>query len=228
MPAYSRVRYVAGHLLFVRQGKLIGTAVQRHDGFARRANPSRSPIESSITTPATRPSTFPTTGVLVYNRSAGEPTTKLMVFDGRGRELEPLAPAGHFRHPRFSPDGQRVVAEKVNDADGNVDLWMYDLSRGSRDAPDQQRRTGCPADVVTGRTACGVLVKARRPLRRLHERVDTTAVEQPLVTAPGDKFVDQWSPDGKYLSGTVLRSGLWIFPLESIGETLDGPRRSEG
>ena len=35
-----------------------------------------------------------------------------------------------------------------------------------------------------------------------------------LVTHPGDKFVEHWSSDGRFLSGTVLRSGLWIFPLD--------------
>jgi hypothetical protein len=35
-----------------------------------------------------------------------------MVHDRRGRELETLAETGLFGRPRFSPDGQRIVAEK--------------------------------------------------------------------------------------------------------------------
>ena len=212
MPAHSRVKYVAGHLLFVRQGKLI----------AQPFNTTSASLEGEPVTLADRikyhnasDAAFDVseTGVLVYNRSAGEPTTKLMVFDGRGRELEPLAPPGHFRHPRFSPDGQRVVAEKVNDADGNVDLWMYDLSRNSVTrltstvAPDVRPTWSPDGQRVVFSSKRGTLYDVYA------KGVDTTAVEQPLVTAPGDKFVDSWSPDGKYLSGTVLRSGLWIFPL---------------
>src|SRR6185436_8772012 len=45
--------------------------------------------------------------------------------------------------------------------------------------------------------------------------VDTTEPEKPLVTGAGDKLVESWSANGKYLSGTVLRSGLWIYPLET-------------
>ena len=45
-----------------------------------------------------------------------------MLFDGRGRELRALPPAGYYRHPRFSPDGRRIVAEKIDGDDRNVDL----------------------------------------------------------------------------------------------------------
>lgn len=212
MPAFSRVKYVDGHLVFVRQGMLM----------AQRFNRSTASLEGEPATLANRIRYHPAsdaafdlsdTGVLIYNQSSGEPTTRLMLFDGRGRELEPLAPSGHFRHPRFSPDGRRVVAESVDDADGNVDLWMYDLSRKSvarltsTAAPDV-RPTWSP----DGRQ---VIFSSKRgnAYEVYAKAVDTTESEQSIATPPGDKFIDQLSADGRYLSGTLLRSGLWIFPL---------------
>ncbi|HEU4935657.1 MAG TPA: hypothetical protein VFT39_04320 [Vicinamibacterales bacterium] len=44
--------------------------------------------------------------------------------------------------------------------------------------------------------------------------VDTTEPEQLLVSGPGDKLIEDWSANGKYVSGTVVRSGLWIHPID--------------
>lgn len=48
--------------------------------------------------------------------------------------------------------------------------------------------------------------------------VDSAESEQLLVRLPGDKLVEHWSPDGKYLVGTVLRSGLWLLPVSGREE----------
>jgi Tol biopolymer transport system component len=48
------------------------------------------------------------------------------------------------------------------------------------------------------------------------KRVDTADTEElfAIAPAPGDKFIDHWSADGLYLSGSVHRSGLWVFPVD--------------
>jgi Tol biopolymer transport system component len=154
------------------------------------------------------------TGVLIYGQPAGEVKTRLMMFDGRGRELRPLTPAGNYRHPRFSPDGRRVVAESVNPTDQNVDLWLYDIGRGS-----VSRLTSAPApDVNPAWSPDGtrVLFSSKRGsvFDVYSKTVDATEAEKPLLTGPGDKFVEDWSGGGRFISATVLRSGLWIFPLD--------------
>jgi len=212
MPALSRVKYIDGHLLFVRQGILV----------AQRFNLDTLTLEDQPVTLADRlkyhtssDAAFDvsTTGVLVYGQTAGESITRLMVFDGRGRELKPLTAPGAYRHPRFSPDGRRIVAEKVN-TDGNVDLWLYDLERNavsrltSTAAPDSHPTWSADGQRVAFSSKRGsvydVYVKA----------VDTTEPEQLLVTGPGDKMIEDWSANGKYVSGTVVRSGLWIHPID--------------
>jgi len=213
MPAFSRVRYSDGHLIFVRQGTLMA---QRFDANTATLEGQPVALSDRIKHHPGGDAAFDVsrTGVLVSEQSPGEPSTRLMVFDGRGRELEPLTAAGSYRHPRFSPDGQRIVAEKVDANDRNVDLWLYDIVRGS-----VSRLTSNPAPDVTptwspdGRRV--VFSSKRGAVFDVYSKmVDTTEAEQPLVTAPGDKFVEHWSADSRYLSGTVLRSGLWIFPLD--------------
>jgi len=214
MPATSRIRYVDGHLLFVRQGILL----------AQRFNLNTLELEGQPVTLADRikyhtsaDAAFDvsTSGVLVYSQSPGESTTRLMVFDGRGRELEPLTDRGSYHRPRFSPDGHRVVAEKVNPDDGHVDLWLYDLERHavarltSTAATDSRPTWSADGRQIAFSSKRGsvydVYVKT----------VDTTEPEKLLVTGPGDKLIESWSSNGKYLSGTVLRSGLWVYPLDS-------------
>jgi Tol biopolymer transport system component len=213
MPAFSRVKYADGHLLFVRQGMLVA---QRFDAATASLKGQPMPLSDRIKHHPGGDAAFDVskTGILASGQTAGEPSTRLMVFDGRGRELEPLTPTGFYRHPRFSPDGQRVVAEKVSGDDRNVDLWLYDVARSGA-----ARLTSSPAPDVRptwspdGRRV--VFSSKRGTVYDVYSKtIDTTEAEQPLVTAPGDKFVEHWSTDGRYLSGTILRSGLWIFPLD--------------
>ena len=116
----------------------------------------------------------------------------------------------------------------MDDADGNVDLWMYDCRAEERRSFDEHGRAGRAADMVAGRAAGDLLVQARECLEVYSKAVDTTAVEQSIATPPGDKFVDQLSADGRYLSGTLLRSGLWIFPLNPRRSPGMRPRRCQG
>ena len=213
MPAFSRVKYADGHLLFVRQGTL---TAQRFDAATATLKGQPVPLSDRIKHHAGGDAVFDVSknGILISGQITGEPSTRLMVFDGRGRELEPLTPPGAYRHPRFSPDGRRVVAEKINSDDRNVDLWLFDIAR-----PSVARLTSTTApDVRPTWSPDGqrvVFSSKRGPVYDVYTKaVDTIEAEQPLVTAPGDKYVEHWAADGRYLSGTVLRSGLWIFPLD--------------
>jgi serine/threonine protein kinase/Tol biopolymer transport system component len=212
MPAFSRVVFAAGHLLFVRQGNLVA---QRFDDAKGRLEGQSMPLADRVKYHQSSDAAFDAsdTGVLVYGQNAGERTSRLILMDGRGRELGPIAPAGYYRHPRFSPDGTRIVAEKVGE-DRNVDLWLYDIARRSAarltssDAPDEP-----PTWSPDGRRV--VFSSKRGGLFDVYSKtVDTTEPEHPFVTLPGDKFVEHWSRDGRFLTGTVLRSGLWLFPVD--------------
>lgn len=216
MPAFSRVAYADGHLVFVRQGKLM---VQRFDTSSATLEGEPTALSDRIKHHASSDGAFDVSnsGVLIFVQTPSDPSTRLMVFDGRGRELRALTPVGNYRHPRFSPDGRRIVAEKVESDQTNVDLWLYDIERGSA-----ARLTHGPApDVRPAWSPDGqrvVFSSRRREVYDLYTKtVDTTDPEVPLTTMTGDKFVEHWSADGRFLIGTVLRSGLWVLPLEPSG-----------
>jgi Tol biopolymer transport system component len=136
-----------------------------------------------------------------------------MMFDRRGRELHAVAPAGFYRSPRFSPDGQRLVVERSDNQFGNPDVWLYDLVRGSAlrftsgDAPDVR-----PAWSPDGRQIA-FSSRRRETFDVYVKTVDAADPERLIDASPGDKYVDDWAPDGKSLAVTIARNGLWILPL---------------
>ena len=71
-------------------------------------------------------------GTLAYIPSAGEGVNRIVMVDRRGEETPlPLEP-DNFRYGiSLSPDGQRVVAGAQRER-GSIDIWVLDLSRGTR------------------------------------------------------------------------------------------------
>ena len=192
MPAPSRSRYVNGYLLFVRQGILLA---QRFN--ERSATVEGDPIKLAdhIKAHASSDAAFDvsTNGVLIYGQNPGEAITRLLVFDDRGREMQPLTPPGAYRHPRFSPDGLHVAAEKANPDNGNVDVWLYDLERhavsrlAATNATDARPTWSPDGRRVAFSSKHGSLYDV------YVKSVDTTEPEQLLVTGPGDKLIEDWS-----------------------------------
>jgi eukaryotic-like serine/threonine-protein kinase len=213
IPAFSRTVYSpTGHLLFVRDGSIMA---QQFD--LRTMAVSGDPM--SLAGPAQYHNAgdaafdISDNGVLAYRPGTDLQSTRLMLFDRHGRQLRTVAPAGFYREPTFSPDGQRLAAERFENQSSNPDIWIYDLVRGSAlkftsaDAPDV-RPTWSP----DGRRIA-FSSKRRETFDIYVKTVDTADPEQLIDASSGDKFVDHWAPDGQTLVSTVLRSGLWILPL---------------
>jgi serine/threonine protein kinase len=214
MPPYSRTVYTGttGHLLFVHSGSLMA------QGFdPRRAVLLGEPtqIVGDVKFHPEGDAAFDVSrnGVLVYRPAEGQPKTRLTLFDRRGRELRVVGPTGFYRSPHFSPDQQRVVVERFSPGSDNPDLWIYDLARGgesrftSSEAPDVAARWSPDGRKIAfssrRHTDFDIYVKG----------VDTTEAERVLDESPGDKFVEDWSPDSRWLSATIVRNGLWIMPV---------------
>ena len=214
MPAYSRVTYSAGYLYWVRDGALVA---QPFD--AASLHPTGPPVSlfGRIKTHFRGDAAFDVTpsGVLVYATESGEVSSRLVLVDRRGQPRLALTEAGAYRQPRFSPDGERIAAEKSSLTGGNSDLWIYDLARQSTSrlaggaAPDVH-----PLWSADGRT---VLFSSKRDsaYRLFTKLVDGIGPEQPFQPIPAEAVAEHWSTDGRYVSATIPRRGLWIFPVGS-------------
>ena len=216
MPAYSRVAYAAGHLLFVRDGRLMA---QPFDDATATVHGRPVAISARVKYHASSDAAFDVaeSGVLLYGLTAGQMSTRLVLLDRRGREVRALTADGAHRQPRFSPDGERVAAERLNRDDSNADIWVYGVKHPSEarltnnDAPDVKPVWSPDGKRIAYSSKRGALFQV------FTKQVDSTEPEQPLLTTAGDKYVEHWSADGRYLSGTVGGSGLWVLPVASGG-----------
>jgi Tol biopolymer transport system component len=215
MPAYSRVAYSpTGHLLFVKNGTL---TAQRFDTVKGELAGDPVALAAPVKHHTASDGAFDVsaTGVLIYRMNEGLPSTKLMLLDRKGRPLRALTESGSFRHVRFSPDGRRIAAEQAQSETPNPELWVFGPGSDratqftSHPAPDIR-----PAWSPDGRrlafsskrgTTYDIYVKT----------LDVLEDEQVLWRSDSDKFVEDWSPDGRVLSVTVLRSGLWSYPVDT-------------
>ncbi|MEO7274755.1 MAG: protein kinase [Vicinamibacterales bacterium] len=211
MPAYSRVTYSAGYLYWVRDGALIA---QPFDPQSARFTGAPVSLVGRIRAHFQGDAAFDVaSGVLIYGLESGDVSSRLLLVDRRGRPRQALTEGGAFRQPRFSPDGNRVAAEKASLTGGNSELWIYDLARqsASRLAGGTSLNVH-PLWSADGRT---VLFSSKRDsaYRLFTKLVDGNGPEQAFPPVATEAVAEHWSTDGKYVSATIPRNGLWIFPL---------------
>jgi serine/threonine-protein kinase len=154
-------------------------------------------------------------GALVYLAPA---LTRLVEID-RGGKQEVLEADRLWHHPRYSPDGARVVVDVTNAA-GERDIWIFDralktLSRVTRigDAHD-------PSWLPDGRSVSFLSYKSGRgPL--LIAPADGASPPEPVPLGIGFSPADLvnpggWIPDGPAYVGGVKDQGapsdLWLLP----------------
>ena len=93
------------------------------------------------------------TGVLTY--SSGPNMRELVWFNRAGQELGRVGTPDAYDFPALSPDGKTVAVQNLNPLFGASDVWLLDVSRGTR-----SRFT---SDPVVGR--CAHLVARWEPYR---------------------------------------------------------------
>ena len=216
MRAASRPAFANGRLLYVQDGTLLAHPFDPERGTFTG---SPVPLSSNVKYHPGGDAAFDVSasGVLIYSLDVGQALSRLTLFDRRGRESRTIADGAAYRQPRLSPDGQRLVAEKI-DPEGSADLWMFGVSGQSAvrltsaDAPDARAVWSPDGSRIAFSSKRGSVFDIYT------KAIDSAESERLLVQLPGDKLVEHWSPDGKYLLGTVLRSGLWILPVSGPEE----------
>jgi Tol biopolymer transport system component len=214
MADYSRAVYSrAGYLLFARDGTLFA---QRFDPQVPRLTGVPLQIAANVKHHPGSDAAFDVsdTGVLVYRESEDLPVTRLSLVNRAGERVGDFGPVGAFKHPRFSPDGQRIVVESLEEkGTSNGDLVLFDLARGGT-----RRLTRDPApDVAPAWSPDGrrIAFSSKRGTRYdvYVKIVDGSAPATLLLGYEGDKYVEDWAPGGDALLLTVQRTGLWKAPL---------------
>lgn len=151
------------------------------------------------------------TGVLVYMTSS-TPTVQLTWFDRSGKQLGTVADAAAQGSPRLSPDGQKVAVEKREGPAQTFSILVYDLAHGGLESRITEELGvalhgpfGGPAWSPQGdRIGYSAL---RDGNYGIYWRSLTTGRETLVTRSPERKYVEDWSPDGRYLTFTVAQTG---------------------
>jgi len=220
--------YAQGYLLFVQAGRLVARPFNVNRlAFTGDAAPVAEQIQSGGIVGGAAKVSVSRNGVLVYrsNPVSVRPTW----FDRTGKPLGTVGEAGDIDGVRFSPD-HKTVASTVREASGgNVDVWLYDLSRGlplrfKFDAANDSAPVWSP----NGRTIA--FQSSRSGHFDLYRRpADGSRTEELLYADSLQKLPTDISLDGRYLAYQTISSSnnfdIWILtdPLGTPGASKPYP-----
>ena len=145
---------------------------------------------------------------------------RLAAIERDGHHLKLWEERASINWPRLSPDGRRLVYQRVDATAGSPDLWVEDLERGSRLRITKDGAVGVlPVWSPDGRQIAyltGTIQKSSIVI----SAADGTSVSS-TVPCPGTRCLPtDWSPDGRSLLANVSGSAgadVWMLSIGSDG-----------
>ena len=221
--AVTRIVYSPpGYLLYVSQGALVA---QAFDAAKLKTAGEPLTIAEHVTQVGDNHEfdfSVSDNGVLAYQ--TGSSVSQLAWFDRTGKKLGPVGEPESYATFALSPDGQRAAVGLL-DADGRQnDVWLLDLSRGTK-----SRLTLDPesdGDPVWSPDGTRIVFTSNRGTDG-HIHLYTTSVsgagdDELLTKADADDIPSHWSSDGQKILfsryGPTQRGGIWVLSLNGQRE----------
>jgi dipeptidyl aminopeptidase/acylaminoacyl peptidase len=203
-----------GHLVFTRAGRL--HAVPFDLARLELTGPA-APVadETSVFVTQDRGAFAASLGGTFAYIAATASTSRLVLVDRNGG-TRPVVDEPHtFDHPRFSPDGARLVVRTAAETGGG-ELWVYDLARGTRSRLSVSGRLSRPVWSHDGKR----IAFAKNEGIDSIPADDTTPPETLLARdSSGPVFPLAWSRDGRTLvySHAKRETNRDVFTLSADG-----------
>jgi serine/threonine-protein kinase len=216
-------RYAEGYLTFVSvEGGLMAVPF---DASAARATGSVVALGDQVSTTRFGSTLFTAAeGILLYGDA---PPLRLVEVDRSGRRREILTERREWHHPRYSPDGTRIVLDFTDPSDGTRDVWMHDQAAGTLSRITQLGDAHDPMWLPDGMQVSflslshpegPLLITAADGSGSVHPLLWEGGVDRRSMTEPGT-----WLPDGTGYVGGATGGGdqtdLWLIPATG-GEPL--------
>ena len=210
----------SGQLLFMRGNALMA---QPFDIGSLKLSGEPHPVADHIESGAARSNlpiaTFAASpnGVLLWRHDSRDSPSSLQWFDRNGKALGVVGEAADYSNPALSPDDSKLAVSIRDPQTKTRDIWIFDLVRGSK-----TRLTFDPADdldCIWSPDGIRIAFTSDRAGQRniYWKLADGSGPEELLLGGKdGQRNVEDWSRDGKYLlyDNALDRSHqLYVLPL---------------
>ena len=197
-------RYVAsGHLVYIRGGGLM--AVPFDLERRRVTGPETQVVPSVVQYAVSRD------GSLAYMQGDPAQQKSLVWVDRTGRETPLNLPAGRYGSLQLSPDGLRLAVEVEGPT---MDVWVYDLQRGTRVRLTQDGNNIAPAWTPDGERV--VFASDRGKAFGLYSMRADGSGEARAIPSTKVPAWHAWSPDGRRIAITDVSLGqpdIWLLEI---------------
>ena len=222
MTSTAQVALSAGHVLFLRGNVLMAQPIDAQAGaLSGEAFPL---IENVRGLPGAARAVFDASdnGRLVYMTGSALPGYRLLLVDETGREVEQVGEEGEYAGPRVSPDGKHIALEVYETVGGVNDIWVYEVARGVRtrltfSAGPESNPVWSPDGryvAYSGTDSTGAQI--------YRKAMDGSAPAELVFGDDNDKFISDWSADGRHLiytqSGPDGATDIWMVEAEGESE----------
>ena len=213
--AQSNIALTAGHVLFVRDGRLMAQAL---DTNALGVLGEPFPVAQDVwLNPATGRSTFSASGngAIVYRAGVNWGIGQLAEFDRDGVQGEVFGEESSLGNPELSSDQSTLLMDIRDVRQSSRAVWARDLERassfpftfgGAEDTAPMMSQDGTQTLFVSDRDTVSNQIYSRS--------ADAPIVS--LLTPPNVRFLHDWSDDERLViydsSGPGTGWDLWMFP----------------
>jgi len=227
----SNASYAAGQLLFVRDGTLLAQPLDTGRLETKGVPVPVVPRVGSSTWQSH--SLFAASeGLLVY-APAFAATGQLVWFDRNGKQIGSLGDPGLYLEPRISPDGGKVAIDVLDVAKNTSEIWIYDVSTGV----GSKFVFGAWSDFFPVWSPAGdrLIFASDRKAKGVRWDLWTKALdgsgEEIFVESPDQRFPEDWSRDGRFLSFYAIpvqgKRNIQVWILTAGGDRRASPFATE-
>ena len=215
----SNASYASGKLLYVRDGTLLAQPLDI-GRLETKGEPVPVVPRVGISSWQSHSLFSASEDLLVYAPAFAAPS-QLLWLDRNGKTIGSVGDPGLYQAPRISPDGLKVAVDVLDLTRNIYEIWIYDVSTGvgSKFAFGAWSNNNPVWSPMGDRIIFGTDRKAKGVRWDLWTKALDGSSEEVFQESPDQRFPEDWSRDGRFLSFNTIRAQgkrnnqIWILNM---------------